>query len=93
MQIGTALVTHGQLAEAIEPDERAFDHPAVATEAFARLDATARNAWDDASLAAGSTTAWVVVALVGVRLDRAPTRPTASAMRLADRRNGIQRCR
>ncbi len=39
MEIGPSLVADDQVAKAIEPRQRALDHPAMPTEAFARFDA------------------------------------------------------
>lgn len=42
--IGAALVAHFETAETVEPGERPLDHPAIPTEALARLDAAAGDA-------------------------------------------------
>jgi hypothetical protein len=55
------LVTDREPAEAGEPGQRAFDHPAVPAQAFAALDPAPRDAGDDAALAAGAAAAGVIV--------------------------------
>lgn len=66
----------------VEPRERALDHPAMATEPFLRLDATARDA------AARLATLSEIIAFVGMRLPRTEARPAGTA--LLQRRDGIQ---
>jgi hypothetical protein len=51
MAISPVLVADLQAPEAVEPAERLFDHPAVASQAVLGLDTTAGDAGDDASLA------------------------------------------
>ena len=51
MDISPVLVADLQAPEAVEPAERLFDHPAVASQAVLGLDTTAGDAGDDASLA------------------------------------------
>ena len=52
--------------EAVEPGERPFDHPPVASQAVLGLDTTAGDSGDDAALAQGQTEVTVVVTLVGM---------------------------
>ena len=90
MNLRPPLVPHGEPPEAIEPGKGAFHHPAVAAQPLARLDAATGNARDDAADPAGSATARVVVAFVGMQLGGTVTRAPATTMRLTDRRDGIQ---
>ena len=90
MQISTPLIAHGQPTEAIEPGQRPLHDPPVPSEALAGLHAAAGDPWEDAPLPAGSTTARVVVALIGVQLVRTPTRSSRTASRLADRLDRVQ---
>jgi hypothetical protein len=90
MEISPALVAHRQPTEACEPSQRSLDHPAMPSEPLARVDAAAGNAREDAPLAAGGTTTWVIVPFVGMQLGGTPTRPTTPVSGLAERWNGIQ---
>src|ERR1700716_1444957 len=74
---GGAGVADLQAPEAVEPGERPFDHPAVASQAVLGLDTTAGDAGDDAALAQGQTEVTVVVTLVGMELVRSATGPAA----------------
>ena len=38
MEIGASLIADRQAAEAIEPSQRALDHPAVLSQPFTRLE-------------------------------------------------------
>ena len=87
MDVGAALVADGQAAEAVEPGERALDHPAVATERCAGVDALAGDADPDVAPAQRRAAARDVVALVGVQLGRALAPPPVG---LLDRRDGIE---
>ena len=66
--MGASFVAHGQAPEAVEPGERPFHHPAVASQSLARLDAFAGDARDDAPLAASQATERIVVAFVRMQL-------------------------
>ena len=68
MDVSPVLVADLQAPEAVEPGERPFDHPAVASQAVLGLDTTAGDAGDDAALAQGQTEVTVVVTLVGMEL-------------------------
>ena len=87
MNIGAALVADSQAAEAIQPSQRALDHPAMPAEAFAGIDAFAGDADPDVTLGQGPAAAGIVVALVGMQLGGAFA-PLAS--RRLDRRDGIE---
>jgi hypothetical protein len=77
MDVSPMLVADLQAPEAVEPGERPFDHPAVASQAVLGLDTTAGDAGDDAALAQGQTEVTVVVTLVGMELVRSATGPAA----------------
>src|SRR5215212_392091 len=77
MDVSPVLVADLQAPEAVEPGERPFDHPPVASQAVLGLDTTARDAGDDAALAQGQTEVTVVVTLVGMELVRSATGPAA----------------
>lgn len=91
MDVGAALVADGQAAEAIQPGQCAFDHPAMAPEPLARLDAASGDAWRNAPLTTGGARAREVVALVGVQFGWTPPRSSACTTRLPDRHDGVQR--
>src|SRR5688500_4022175 len=52
MDIRTTFIANLEATKAVEPGERAFDHPAVTTEALTRLNPTARDAGLNAACAA-----------------------------------------
>jgi hypothetical protein len=81
MDVSPVLVADLQAPEAVEPGERSFDHPAVASQAALRLDTTAGDAGDDAALAQGQTEVTVVVTLVGMELVRSATGPASNRAR------------
>jgi hypothetical protein len=60
IDVGAPLLAHGQAAEAAEPRQGAFHHPAVPSQALAALDATPGDAGRDAALAARPADAPVV---------------------------------
>jgi|GEM_PF-2887517 len=76
--------------KAMEPRQRALDHPAMPSQPLARLDVPAGNTREDAPLAAGGATAWVAIPFVGVQLVWA-ARPAAFTMRLAQQWDGVKR--
>ena len=79
MDVSPVLAADLQALEAVEPGERPFDHPPVASQAALGLDTTAGDAEDDASLAQGQTEVTVVVTLVGMELVRSATGGLASS--------------
>lgn len=89
MEFGPSLIANRQAAKASEPGQRALDHPAMAAESFARLDPPPGDTRRNATLAAGQATTGIVVALIGVQLERTPPRPATSTAWLADRRDRI----
>lgn len=56
MDVSAAFVTHREAAIAIEPGQRALDHPAMPPQSLTRFDATSSEARDDATLATGDAT-------------------------------------
>ena len=90
MDIGTALVADGQATEAVQPGERALDHPAMLSQSFAGVDAFARYTAGDVSTPQGLPTPGNVVGLIGVQL-LGPLAP--SPVRLLNGRDGIQQIR
>lgn len=90
MQVSPPLVAYGQPAKAIEPGERALDHPTMPTKPLARLDASAGDTRNDIASATGRPAPREVIAFVGMQLGGTPTRPTPSPTWLPDRGNGIQ---
>src|SRR5688500_1527767 len=87
MDISTTFIANLEPTKAVEPRKRAFDHPAVTTQALACVNPASCNAGLDAACAAGLAAARVVVALVGVQFVRPLARSSAP---LANRRDGIQ---
>jgi hypothetical protein len=77
MDVSPVLIADIQVPEAVEPGERPFDQPPVASQAVLGLDTTAGDAGDDAALAQGQTEVTVVVTLFGVELVRSATGPAA----------------
>ncbi len=69
MDLGAPFIAHGEAAEAAQPGQSAFHHPAPAAQPLPGLDAAPGDARDDAALAARGPAEGVVVALVGVQLD------------------------
>src|SRR5258708_20072349 len=67
MDVSSVLVADLQAPEAVEPGERPFDHPAVASQSFTRLDATPRDARDDAPRPQRAPAAWVIISLIGMQ--------------------------
>lgn len=66
MDIGTALAADASSAEAVQPAQRVFDHPAPFTRAFARLNAVAGYAWNDATAAQTGPMGSRSIGLVGM---------------------------
>ena len=76
---GAAIVARPQAAHRVEPGEVALDYPAVAAEAFLRLDAPTSDARGDAPFATGIAALPEVVPFVRMHLRR----PTLWAARSA----------
>src|SRR5437899_12434911 len=85
MDVSPVLVADLQAPEGVEPGERPFDHPAVASQAVLGLDTTAGDAGDDAALEQGQTEVTVEAA---VRAARLTTRCRGRASGPAERRGG-----
>lgn len=75
MDVSPTLIADLEAPEAVEPGERPLHHPAIPSQPFARFDAAARDAGDDAAGAQCSAAAREVVGLVGMQLHRALARP------------------
>jgi hypothetical protein len=84
--VEASLVANGQPAETAEPSERAFHHPAMASQPLGAVDAAPGNTRLDAASAQRPSAVRKVIALVGMELGRSPLR---SADAMADRRHGI----
>ena len=70
MDIGTALVADAESAKAVQAAQCAFDHPSPFTQAFARLNAVAGYAWNDATAAQLGPMGTQSVGLVGMQFGR-----------------------
>src|ERR1043165_10309353 len=68
------LVAHPLAAEALLPAQRPLDHPAVAAQLHAALDAAPREPRRDAAPAQFPPQGPVVIRLIGVQLPRAAAR-------------------
>ena len=71
MDIGATFIADLQPTIPVEPGQRALDHPAMATEPFAGVDAFAGDPDPDVTTAQRGAAARDVVALVGMQLARA----------------------
>jgi hypothetical protein len=87
MDIGPTLVADGEPAEAIEPGQRAFHHPAMAPQALAGVDRLAGNADLDVAFRQRLPAARDVIGFVGMPLVR-PLTPTAVG--LANPGHGVE---
>ncbi len=88
VHICAPFIADAQTAIAIEPGERAFNHPPMPAKSLTRLDAAPRNTWRDAALAQLLAQWLRVICFIGVQL-RGPL--TWSPAPSLDRLNGIQR--
>src|SRR5829696_9572834 len=68
MDISPAFIADREATIAVEPGQRALDHPAMATEPLTGVDPFARDADTDVARGQGPAAARNVVALVGVQL-------------------------
>ncbi len=75
MDVGAALIAHGQAAIAVQPGQRALDDPTVATEVLAGVDPFAGDAHPDVAATQRLTTARDVIGLVGMEFARPPAAP------------------
>jgi hypothetical protein len=78
--VGASLVAGGQTSELHQPSEGALDDPAAPTQAIGALDATARNAREDAANAQRLSADPKVVAPIGVQLALPATRSSGLAV-------------
>jgi hypothetical protein len=60
MDVSPVLVADLPAPQAVEPGERPFDHPPVASPAVLGLDTAAGDAGDDAALVPGQTEVWLL---------------------------------
>jgi hypothetical protein len=87
VDVGAPLVADGKAAEAVEPGERALDHPAVPAQTFAAVHPTPGDAGPNGAGAAFPAAPTVVIGLVGVeRLGS----PPGSSPTVTDARDGVQ---
>ncbi len=68
MDVDTSRSSQREASKSVEPSDRAFDHPAMASEALFGFDSAAGDSLRDAALSECGSAAVVVVALVGVQL-------------------------
>src|SRR5919199_5246198 len=87
MNVVAPLIADAQPPVAVEPSARALDHPAVAPQPLARLDAFARDPRRDATPAQLGPQRGGVIRLVGVQLLRALARAAPAAA--LDRLDGV----
>jgi hypothetical protein len=86
VDVGSPLVADGQTTKLVQPGQRPFHDPAMATESLAGVDALARDPNADAVPTQEATTPWDIVRLVSMQLGRAL--PSLAA-RSPDARDGI----
>lgn len=70
MDVRTPLVAHLEPTEPIEPGQRALHDPAVAPQSLTGLNATPRDARDDATPAQCLPTPRIIVALISMQFYR-----------------------
>lgn len=68
MDVGAAFVAHAQTAEAVEPSERSFNHPAVASKMLRAVLPAPSDAGNDPACSQGSAATGKIVAFVCVEL-------------------------
>ena len=79
MHVEPSFIADSEPPELVEPCEAAFNHPTMAAELLAGLDAAPGDAWLDAAAQAGASAAPVIVGFVGVQLVGSASRPAALA--------------
>src|SRR5262249_28758786 len=89
VDVRPALVAHLEAPEAIEPRERALDHPPISPEALARVEATPRNPRDDSPCAQRLPAPPEIIALVRMQFLGALARSPSLLMGKAQRRDRI----
>lgn len=87
VDIGAPLIANRQPPKACQPGQRPLDDPAIAAQAFAALDALARDAYLDVALRQRPAATRDVIGLVGMDLLRSLA---GSSARPFDRPDGIQ---
>jgi hypothetical protein len=75
MNIRPSFIVHLQPAKTVEPAQRAFGHPAIATHALTRVDPVAGQAGRDAAASQGGPQGLAVIGLVGNLTGRLRGRP------------------
>lgn len=85
MHVGASLVADRQASKPTQPGQGAFDHPAIAAQALAALDAFARDAHLDVASGQRLPAARDVIGFVGVQLGRALAWPPPWAFDRLDR--------
>lgn len=88
MDVCSPLVAHLQPPEAAQPGQRALDHPAIAPQPLAGLDALARQTGRDATNSARPPTLGIIIPFVAMQFARPSAWSSAAA---PNRRDGIQR--
>jgi hypothetical protein len=91
MDIGAALIAHLESTKAVEPGERPLDHPPIAPQPLTRLDATPRDARNDASSAQRLPTLWIIVPFIRMQFHWTAARPSSSPSRPSQGWNGVYR--
>lgn len=89
MQVGVPFVAHQEAAVAVQPGEGALDHPAVAPQLLAGLDAPAGDARGDMAAAQQAAVLCGIVALVSVQFARSAAGPTPASTRWPQGRERI----
>ncbi len=79
MHVEPSLIADGEASELVERCEAAFDHPSMAAELLAGLDAAPGDAWFDAPTQAGASAAPMIVGFIGVQLVGSTSRSAALA--------------
>ena len=87
MHVEPSFIADREPPELVEPCEAAFDHPSMATELLAGLDAAPGDAWLDTATQAGAPATPVIVGFVSVQLVGSAAR---SAALTRDRRHSIE---
>ena len=84
--VGAPFVADGDPSESGEPCQGALDHPSVAAQALAALDAAPGDPGNDGALAQGTPAVGEIVALVSVQFGGTTSWPAGA---LPDGRHGI----
>jgi hypothetical protein len=89
MDIGSAFIADGEPAEAVDPSLGPLDHPTVAAQSFAAVNAAPGDAGDDTALAASIAAGGKIISFVGMEFGGPEARPPTPAF---DRGDGVE-CR